>query len=79
MASGDLGGRERVSSVIGGVSIPVKTSDGGRERRIEGAGDRFAKGSSSRRYDDGEMRPGIAPSADDIGSMIGSGGSKSPS
>ena len=63
-ASGDRGGRDRVSSAIGNASIPRRLSDGGRERRrTEGAGDRFAKGSSSSRSGGGESLGGVAGSS----------------
>lgn len=49
-----------MSSAIGNASIPVKLSDGGRgRRRVEGAGDRFAKGSSSSRSGGGESLGGV--------------------
>lgn len=63
-ASGDLGGSERVSSASRNASTPVKLSDGGRgRRRTEGAGDRFAKGSSSSRSGGGESLGGVAGSS----------------
>ena len=63
-ASGDRGGRDRVSSAIENASIPLKLSDGGRERRrTEGAGDKFAKGSSSSKSGGGEYLGGVAGSS----------------
>lgn len=59
-ASGDRGGGREACGPSAKMSNTVRTGDVAREPRKEGAGERFANGSSSNRSGGGELREGVA-------------------
>lgn len=59
-ASGDRGGGREACGPSAKMSNTVRTGDVARELRREGAGERFANGSSSKRSGGGELREGVA-------------------